>query len=60
MKPKIINLKIVIHLLLVLLPFIGLSQTTIISPTGDGGFETGTDFASNNWTATTGAATRNQ
>jgi hypothetical protein len=35
-------------------------QTTLISPTGDGGFESGATFAANNWTATTGAATRNQ
>ena len=26
------------------------AQTTIISPTGDGGFETGADFPANNWT----------
>jgi len=61
MKPKIINLKNVIHLLLVLLPFIGLSQTTIISPTGDGGFETGATFGTNNWTNNAPANTsRNQ
>jgi len=31
---------------------VGFSQTTIISPTGDGGFETGNTFALNNWTIT--------
>ncbi len=36
------------------------AQTTLINPTGDGGFETGTTFAANGWTATTGSATRNQ
>jgi hypothetical protein len=33
------------------------AQTTIISPTGDGGFETGVDFASNGWTVTNGTVT---
>lgn len=33
------------------------AQTTIISPTGDGGFETGTTFGPNGWTATTGTTT---
>jgi hypothetical protein len=36
------------------------AQTTIISPTGAGGFELGATFASNGWTATTGTATQNQ
>ena len=30
---------------------ISFAQTVIISPTGDGGFETGTTFAANGWTA---------
>jgi gliding motility-associated-like protein len=30
-------------------------QTTLISPTGDGGFETGTTFADNGWTAVNSA-----
>lgn len=30
------------------------SQTTLISPTGDGGFETGGSFGANNWSVTTG------
>ena len=29
--------------------------TTLISPTGDGGFETGTTFVANNWTAVNGS-----
>jgi len=36
------------------------SQTVIISPTGDGGFETGATLAANNWSATIGSATQNQ
>ncbi|MCX7548714.1 T9SS sorting signal type C domain-containing protein [Xanthomarina sp. F1114] len=38
----------------------GFSQTTHISPTGDGGFENGTTFASNGWAATTGATNLNR
>ncbi len=35
-------------------------QTTLISPTGDGGFETGTTFVANGWTAANGGnANRN-
>lgn len=34
-----------------LLSFSGFSQTTLISPTGDGGFETGNTPALNGWTA---------
>lgn len=30
--------------------FRGSAQTTLINPAGDGGFETGTTFAANNWT----------
>ncbi len=33
------------------------AQTTLISPTTDGGFENGSTFASNGWTANTPAAT---
>jgi hypothetical protein len=33
------------------------AQTTLISPTGDGGFETGSGFSPNNWTAVNGAYT---
>src|SRR5690606_18483242 len=34
---------------LVLLSVQSNAQTTLISPSGDGGFETGTTFASNGW-----------
>ncbi len=37
-----------------------ISQTTLISPTGNGGFEAGTSFAANGWTVTTGSSTQNQ
>lgn len=41
----------VLSLVLALGVFSGLlAQTVLISPTGDGGFETGTTFASNGWT----------
>jgi hypothetical protein len=30
------------------------SQTTLVNPAGDGGFETGTTFAASNWTAVNG------
>ena len=36
------------------------SQTIILSPSGDGGFETGATFATNGWTNTSGTATQNQ
>ncbi|RZJ76006.1 MAG: T9SS sorting signal type C domain-containing protein [Flavobacterium sp.] len=39
-------------LLLSIAPAIG--QTVLISPTGDGGFENGTTFAANGWTAVNG------
>jgi len=56
------NRKLCLFFLLPLLFYnsILFAQTTIINPTGDGGFETGTTFAANGWTATTGSATRNQ
>ncbi len=34
--------------------FSGFAQTTIINPTTDGGFESGSTFAANNWTSTSG------
>ncbi|MFN3753487.1 fibronectin type III domain-containing protein [Flavobacterium sp.] len=44
-----------------ILSSISYAQTTIISPTGDGGFENATvTLAANNWLATTSSATRNQ
>lgn len=36
------------------------SQTVLISPTGDGGFETGATLAANNWSASVGTAAQNQ
>lgn len=38
-------------LLMVLLSSWGWGQTTLLSPTGDGGFENGTTFTANGWTA---------
>ncbi|MFM8565888.1 MAG: hypothetical protein ACKOBQ_07050 [Bacteroidota bacterium] len=35
------------------------AQTTLISPTGDGGFETGTTFTANGWTLVNHSATTN-
>ncbi|MEY2693532.1 MAG: putative adhesin [Bacteroidota bacterium] len=52
--------------LLLYFAFLGLTnltlqaQTTIISPTGAGGFELGATLAANGWSATTGTATQNQ
>jgi len=43
-----------------LISFVSFTQVTLLSPTGDGGFETGTTAAANGWTATTGTATQNQ
>ncbi|WP_040248291.1 GEVED domain-containing protein [Psychroserpens mesophilus] len=40
--------------------FQGHSQTTHLNPATNGGFELGTTFAANGWTATTGGATQNQ
>lgn len=49
------------YLLVICLTNISLyAQTTLISPTGAGGFELGNTFAANGWTATTGTATQNQ
>ena len=53
MKKNIFNLVTGIFLLLIFQQNI-FAQTTLISPTGDGGFETGVDFASNGWTAVNG------
>jgi hypothetical protein len=36
------------------------SQVTLLSPTGDGGFETGATALANGWTATIGTSTQNQ
>ncbi len=34
------------------------AQTTLVSPTGNGGFENGVDFTSNGWTAANGASSQ--
>jgi len=49
-------------LLIVLFLWAGSSwgQTTLISPTGDGGFETGVDFTANGWTLVNGTPTATQ
>jgi hypothetical protein len=36
------------------------AQTTLLSPTGDGGFETGTSFANNNWVVVNGSGPSTQ
>jgi len=43
-----------------LLTFSLIAQTTLISPSGDGGFETGSTFAANGWTVVNGSATSTQ
>ena len=49
------------YLLVIFLTNLSLyAQTTLISPTGAGGFELGNTFAANGWSATTGTATQNQ
>lgn len=61
MKLKLFNLKITKLLLFVIIPFFGISQTTIINSTTVGGFEGGATFAANGWTSNNPAqATRNQ
>jgi trimeric autotransporter adhesin len=42
--------KIYVLLLTLFSTFVLNAQTVLINPTGDGGFETGTTFAANNWT----------
>lgn len=55
------NRLFLINLVMFFLTFQIHSQTTLISPTGDGGFETGTTFLSNGWTNNNPAQTgRNQ
>ncbi len=55
----VLEVKLII-LVFLLFTFDGYSQTVLISPTGDGGFETGTTLATNNWSASVGTATQNQ
>jgi hypothetical protein len=43
--------KISALLLMLLICSLSFGQVTLISPTGDGGFETGTTFAANGWTS---------
>ena len=58
MKKFLTNLamlrNVLFHSLLIFVTFFsfiekGWGQTTLLSPTGDGGFETGTTFAQNGW-----------
>jgi hypothetical protein len=51
--------KNILLLLFVMFSSLSFSQTTIITPTTVGGFETGTTFATNGWTTVGGAATEN-
>jgi len=53
-------MKKLIFILSLLVNLLSYSQTTLLSPTGDGGFETGTTATANGWTATVGTATQNQ
>jgi hypothetical protein len=46
--------------LFTIISFLNFGQVTLLSPTGDGGFETGATAAANGWTATVGTATQNQ
>lgn len=51
------------HLILVLALVLSLwtfGQTTLISPSGDGGFENGADFTTNGWTLVNGTPTSTQ
>lgn len=48
------NLRVFSTILLVILIRIGFSQTTIINPATEGGFELGPTFADNGWIATSG------
>lgn len=45
---------------LITLTVAGSAQTTIINPTGDGGFETGTTFAANNWNVVNASGNNNK
>jgi len=47
--------KVYFLLLAVLFATFGNAQTTLISPTGDGGFENGATFLTNGWTVVNGA-----
>lgn len=53
-------MKKVIFILSLLVSLFSFTQVTLLSPTGDGGFETGATAAANGWTSTVGTATQNQ
>jgi len=48
---------VLLFLLLLLGSYHSFSQTVLLNPAGDGGFETGASFASNGWTTANGSAT---
>ena len=58
--PILNQLKKIILFIFFLIQLSTIGQVTLLSPTGDGGFETGTTAAANGWTATVGTATQNQ
>ena len=49
--------KLYLSLCAIFILFIAHSQTILINPAGDGGFESGTDFAANGWTVVNGSVT---
>lgn len=52
--------KFYLALAAVLTGLLSTAQTTLINPSGDGGFENGSTFASNGWTVVNGSATSTQ
>jgi len=50
--------KLMFLFVVMLFTTVGFGQTTLISPTGDGGFETGADFAANGWTVVNDATNK--
>ncbi len=48
------NKLLLITSILLTVCFSGVSQTILVDPAGDGGFETGSTFAANNWSVTSG------
>jgi hypothetical protein len=53
-------MKKIILFIFFLIQLSAIGQVTLLSPTGDGGFETGTTASANGWTATVGTSTQNQ
>ncbi|MBK8847264.1 MAG: hypothetical protein IPO27_12265 [Bacteroidetes bacterium] len=49
--------KRLLSILFIFLKTVAIGQTVIVSPTGDGGFETGNTFAANGWTMVNGTQT---